>query len=103
VSWDFISAHALLLGELAGLLLAIAVVIVLAGIVIARFDRMPLEEAIYLAFITAFTVGFGDVSPKSRMARVVTVLLAFMGLVLIGVLVAVAAHALEVVLGSASA
>jgi len=93
---DFVTAHVGLIGELAGLLGAIAVVIVLAGVAIARFDRVPIEEAIYFAFITAFTVGFGDVAPRSRGARVVAVLLAFLGLILVGVLVGVAAHALDV-------
>ncbi|MCK5414589.1 MAG: fibronectin type III domain-containing protein, partial [Thermoplasmata archaeon] len=39
---------------LVGVLVIIVFVIVVAGAVIARFDRAPLEEGIYLAFITAF-------------------------------------------------
>ena len=97
---EFVTAHARLLGELAGVLVIIAVAIVVARAVIARFDRVPLEQALYLAFITAFTVGFGDVAPSSRGARVVTVILAFLGLILVGVLVAIAAHALDTVLTS---
>ncbi len=98
---EFVTAHAGLLGELAGVLVIIAFVIVVAGAVIARFDRAPLEEAIYLAFITALTVGFGDVAPRSRGARVVSVILAFLGLILVGILVAVSVHALDIVLQSA--
>lgn len=93
-------AHVGLLGELAGVLAFITVVIVVSGVMIARFDRVSLEEAIYFAFITAFTVGFGDVAPRSRGARVVSVLLAFMGLILVGVFVAVAVHALDIALKS---
>jgi voltage-gated potassium channel len=64
---------------------------------------MPLEDAIYFAFITAFTVGFGDVAPRSRGARVVTVFLAFFGLIVAGVAVAVAVHALDIVLAARGA
>ena len=97
---EFFTAHAGLLGELAGVLVIIVFVIVVAGAVIARFDRTPLEEGIYLAFITAFTVGFGDIAPRSRGARVVSVILAFLGLILVGILVAVAVHALDIALKS---
>ncbi len=76
---EFFTAHAGLLGELAGVLVIIVFVIVVAGAAIARFDRASLEEGIYLAFITAFTVGFGDIAPKSRGARIVSVILAFLG------------------------
>ena len=97
---EFVTIHIGLLAELAGLLALIAVVIVAAGVVIARLDGVPLGEAIYFAFITAFTVGFGDIAPKSRGARFISVLLAFMGVVLTGVFVAVAVHALGAVLNS---
>jgi voltage-gated potassium channel len=53
-----------------------------------------------LAFITALTVGFGDVAPRSRGARVVSVILAFLGLILVGILVAVSVHALDIALKS---
>jgi hypothetical protein len=56
---DFVTAHLFLLSELSGLLVIVAVVI--AAVAIARFDRISLEEAMYLTLITAFTVGFGDV------------------------------------------
>ncbi len=61
--YDFMTAHVGLLAELAGLLAIITVVIVATGVLISRFDRVPLEDAMYLAFITAFTVGFGDICP----------------------------------------
>ena len=90
--YEFVTAHIGLLAELAGLLAIITVVIVATGVLISRFDRVPLEDAMYLAFITAFTVGFGDISPRSRGARVVCVALAFLGLILLGVLATVWRH-----------
>ena len=84
-----------LLYELGGVFVLFAAIICLAGVLISRFDALPLSDAIYFAFITAFTVGFGDVTPKSRGARIVTVVLAFLGVILVGIAVAVAVHALE--------
>ena len=80
----FFAAHLGLLYELSGALAAIGLVIVVAGVLVSRFDKLPLGDAIYFAFITAFTVGFGDVAPKSHAARVVAVALSFMGLILVG-------------------
>ena len=92
----FLLAHFDLVMELSGALAALALVIVACGVVMARADGLSLEEGVYLAFITAFTVGFGDITPKSRTTRVVSVVLAFIGLVLVGIVVAVAVHALDV-------
>ena len=96
--WDFLAAHLTLLYEFSGTLAAFALVIALAGVLISRFDKLPLGESIYFAFITAFTVGFGDIAPKSKGARVVTIVLSFFGLLLAGIVVAVAVHALDVAL-----
>ena len=95
---EFLAAHLGLLYELSGVIVFLVAVIGVAGAVISRLDRMPLEDAIYCAFITAFTVGFGDVAPRSRGARVVTIFLALFGLILVGIAVAVAVHALDIVL-----
>ncbi len=97
---EFIAAHLGLLYELSGVILVFVAVIAVSGALISRFDRIPMEDAIYFAFITAFTVGFGDVAPRSRGARVVTVFLAFFGIILVGVAVAVAVHALDIVLAA---
>ena len=99
--WNFLTAHLALLYELSGVLTVFALVIALAGVVISRFDKLPLGESIYFAFITAFTVGFGDIAPKSKGARVVTIALSFFGLLLVGIVVAVAVHALDLALQAA--
>ena len=91
----FLLAHFELVMELSGALAVLAVIIVACGVAMARADGMPVEDGIYLAFITAFTVGFGDITPKSRTTRIVSVILAFIGLVLVGIVVAVAVHALD--------
>lgn len=92
----FLLAHFDLVMELSGALAALALVIVACGVAMAKADGMSVEDGIYLAFITAFTVGFGDITPRSRTTRFVSVILAFVGLILVGIVVAVAVHALDV-------
>ena len=96
---DFLIAHVSIVYELITVFLLIGLAIFICGIMIARFDNLPLQEAVYFAFITAFTVGFGDVVPKSTAARFITIVLAFIGLVLVGVLVGVEVHAIETASG----
>ncbi len=95
---EFITAHIGLCYELGGVFLFFTVLIFISGFLISRLDSVPLEHAIYFAFITAFTVGFGDMAPKSRGARIVTIILAFFGLMLIGIAVAIAAQAIHIAL-----
>lgn len=98
---DFLQHHWLLLAEFGEVLLVLAIIIVVAGILIARFDGISNEDGIYFAFVTALTIGFGDLVPRSRGARIVSILLAVIGLIMIGIVVAVSVHALDLALGPA--
>jgi len=95
---DFFAAHLGLLYELSGAFVVLILVIAVSGVLISRFDKIPLQDAIYFSFLTALTVGLGDITQKTRGARIVTVVLAFLGLVLVGIAVAVAVHALDLAL-----
>jgi voltage-gated potassium channel len=95
---EFLTAHIGIAYELAAVFLTFGLVIFVSGCLIALFDKVKLEESVYFAFITAFTVGLGDITPESRGARIVTILLAFLGLVIMGVLIAIAVHALDIAL-----
>lgn len=76
--------------------LAVFGALILGGVLLlARFEDASFEDAIYFAVVTALTVGFGDIMPRTRAGGVVTVMLAFLGLVLIGVFVAIASAALN--------
>ena len=97
MAWDFAVAHLSLLYEIADVFLFFVLLILFAGFLIARFDKLPFGKAVYFAFITAFTVGYGDITPQSRGARVVAVLLALLGLIIMGIMVGVASQALDIV------
>jgi len=81
--------------ELAELLLGLAVLIFVGAWSLARFEDLSLEDALYFAMVSALTVGFGDIAARTRGGRVVAVLLAFLGVVVIGIFVAIAGQALE--------
>ncbi len=98
---DFITAHLALLSELLILVVLLFAFIIFAGVLIARLDRLSVEDGIYFAFVTALTIGFGDFVPKSRGARSLSIILATIGIVIFGIIVSVTVHALDVAIESA--
>ena len=99
---DFINAHLTLLGELIILIMLLFALIIVAGVLIARLDRLSVEDGVYFAFVTALTIGFGDFVPKSRGARLLSIFLATIGIVIFGIIVSVTVHALDLAIESAS-
>ena len=96
---DFVISHMALLYELWVVVVCLFLLIFIAGILISRFDKMSIEDAIYCAFSTAFKAGFGNLSPKSRGGKIIAIGIAFLGIVLVGVFVAIAVKALDTAMG----
>ena len=70
--------------------------LVFAGAVtIAATEKIPIGDAIYFAFITGLTIGYGDIVAHSVTGRVVSVLLGIVGIFFTGLIVAVAVHAVR--------
>jgi hypothetical protein len=65
------------------------------AVVIAGVEQMPIEEAVYFALITGFTIGYGIIVPMTTVGRIVSVVLGFIGILYTGLVVALAVHAVE--------
>ncbi len=72
------------------LLLSIALITVCLGQVVGRIESWKRFDAFYWSFITATTVGYGDLRPSFRTSRILSILIAMTGLVFTGIIVAVA-------------
>jgi voltage-gated potassium channel len=75
------------------LLISFLLLITVLGLVIGKREGWARFDAIYFAFITATTVGFGDYSPKGKLARILTIVIALLGLIFTGIVIALAIHA----------
>mgnify|MGYP000128970825 CR=1 FL=1 len=73
-----------------GLLL---VIILLGAWIIYRVDSRPFGDTVYLAFITAFTIGYGDLTPQRPLSRLTAIILGIIGVVFTGIIVALAVYA----------
>jgi voltage-gated potassium channel len=92
-TWHFVKHLAIILGYLSGVLTFLAMLIALGGVLLSYLDRQPVGKSLYLACITALTIGYGEHTPRTPAARVVCVALGLVGLVFSGIIVAVAVHA----------
>jgi voltage-gated potassium channel len=67
-----------------------------------RVERRPWGEALYMAFITAITIGYGDMTPQRPLTRLTAILLGLVGVIFTGIIVSLAVYATSEALASAS-
>jgi len=79
----------------APLLLILLLIIVLIGQIVGRHEAWSKFDALYWAFITAITVGYGDFHPRKRLSKGLAVLTALVGIIFTGIVVAIALHAAQ--------
>jgi len=89
----FLKQFVIGLGLTLPLLLTLAIVITLLGQAVGANEGWSRFDAFYWSFITATTVGYGDIRPVKRQSRVFAIIIGFLGLMLSGILIAVAVHA----------
>lgn len=77
----------------APLLLSLMLVVILLGQRVGRIEKWTRFEALYWSFITATTVGYGDFRPTRKRSRFLAVMIAFIGLIFTGIIVAIALQA----------
>lgn len=80
----------------APLLLSFALFIIIVGQVVGRKESWNYLDSLYWSFITATTVGYGDIKPSKPATKILSIVIAFAGLVFTGIVVALAIHAATV-------
>jgi len=81
--------------RIGGLLVLLLVMVISAGILMAYLDGKGIADGLYLAFITALTIGYGDVTPESPLSKVLAIVTGGIGILFTGIVVAVTLKALE--------
>jgi hypothetical protein len=66
-----------------------------AGLVVGRIEAWRVDEALYFTFVTGLTIGYGDFSPQHLLTRLLAIAIGFAGIVMTGLVAAVAVQALR--------
>ncbi len=75
------------------LFLSLAAAIVGLGLLAGKLEGWSRFNSFYWSFVTATTVGYGDMLPVHKLSRVIAIAIALLGLTMTGILIAVAVHA----------
>ncbi len=75
------------------LLLTLTAIIALLSQSVRKSEGWSRSDALYWSLITATTVGYGDLCPAKKTTKIVSIVIALLGLTLTGILIAVAVHA----------
>jgi len=65
------------------------------GAVIGFLERWSVSETIYFTFVTALTIGYGDLAPKRIASRMIALAIGFSGVLLAGLIAALGVRSLQ--------
>lgn len=88
---SFLAGVVIVWPVLSGLLVAKAAL----GVVIALIEGWSLGQGVYFAFVTGLTIGYGDVVPHHLATKILAVAIGFLGVMLIGLVSALAVKAFQ--------
>ena len=72
------------------LLFTLAATITVLGELVGKGEGWSHVDSFYWSFVTATTVGYGDLRPTKPKSKLVAILIAFLGLLLSGIVIAIA-------------
>lgn len=96
ITFRFLHSFSRVLGPLAPVLLFLIVLIGGLGLFIGRKEGWKPLDSLYFAFVVATTIGFGDFCPTRPVTKTLSIVIALIGMLLTGILVAAGLFALEV-------
>jgi voltage-gated potassium channel len=89
ITITFIKLFFWMLTKIYPLLLAMIAVIAILGQIAGRAEGWSRFNALYWSFVTATTVGYGDLVPVKKRSKIISILISFIGIMFTGVIVAV--------------
>lgn len=74
----------------APILSVLCVLISALGLIVGRIENWKPFDSLYWAYITALTVGYGDIRPTKKATKTISIIIAWCGIMFTGLLVAIA-------------
>src|SRR6476661_10658861 len=66
------------------------------GLLIGHIEKWRIEDALYFTFVTGLTIGYGDLTPRHVVSRLLAVVIGLAGIMLTGLIAALSVQALQV-------
>jgi len=82
------------LGVVWPILSGLLVLIITLGLAAGLREGWSVQESIYFAFVSGLTIGYGDLAPKSLLARVLAIVIGVCGVLVTALVAAIAVEAL---------
>jgi hypothetical protein len=76
------------------ILSALLIGMVALGFVVGLIEDWPLRDSIYFTFVSGLTIGYGDLVPKTLLARVLAIAIGITGVLLTSLVAAIGVQAL---------
>ena len=92
-TFQFIKFFAHGLDLAAPLLIFLALLIIVMGQIVGIRESWGRFDSLYWSFITATTVGYGDIRPLLKLSKTLSILIALTGMIFTGIVVALAINA----------
>jgi voltage-gated potassium channel len=71
----------------------ILVIEVVLGLLIGVVEGWSVGDAVYFSFVTGLTIGYGDIVPRQTLTRALAIVIGFGGILLTGLVAAIAVNA----------
>jgi hypothetical protein len=71
------------------------ILIMLLGLITGIREGWTIGDSFYYAFITAFTIGYGDLAPTYPLTKTLAVVIGLIGFLFTGILVAIAVESIR--------
>ena len=96
ITFTFIREFLVTMYHVSPLVIYLTLQIAILGLVIGRIEKWSHIDALYFAFITATTVGYGDFRPDNNLSKAMAICIALTGVLFTGLIVAIGLQAAAV-------
>lgn len=69
--------------------------VILGALVISIVEGISVADSIYFAFITGFTIGYGDITPNTVIGKAISLIIGITGIIFTGIVIAISVRALS--------
>lgn len=77
-----------------GIFLTLAILLLCSSALLTFLEDIGFDESLYFTTVTALTIGYGDITPKTFGGRAMSIAIGIIGVIFVGLIVAVSNRAL---------